>query len=315
MKATTDPIIVNHKAIFRTRLPRLGQLLFLESSFKLALMLCGVMTIGLLLISLYSLISESLPSISQFGLSFLTSTSWDPVFGEFGALPFITGTLLTTLLALLISTPISLSIAIFLNFYVTNKRLLTIIKSGVELLAGVPSVIFGFWGLSVLVPLVRNVELFMGAPPYGVGILTASIILAIMIIPYSTTVAYDIMGMIPSTLKEASYAMGATKFETIIYIVIPWSWSGIMSGILLALGRALGETMAVTMVIGNSNVIPDSIFSTGNTIASVIANEFSEATEDLYLSSLVQLGLVLFFITTLFSVLGQKLVKRWSFKK
>jgi phosphate transport system permease protein len=180
----------------------------------------------------------------------------------------------------------------------------------IELLAGVPSVIYGFCGLFLLAPLIRNLEIKLGVPPYGVGILTASLVLSIMIIPYSASIGREVIGLVPSDLKEAALSLGATRFEVIRKVILPYAGSGIVAGILLSLGRALGETMAVTMVIGNSNFIPKSIFSPANTLASVIANEFTEATGSLYLASLIKLGLVLFIVTTIINLIGKLIIRR-----
>ena len=246
----------------------------------------------ILLASIFvTLVVYSLPSIKAFGVHFFIDKTWDPVTGEFGALSFILGTLITSFLSLVISLPFSFSIAIFLGEYFTKGTPSSVLKSGVELLAGIPSIIYGFWGVFVLVPLVRLVEIELGVTPYGVGILTSSLILAIMIIPYSASIGTEVVQLVPSDLKEAAYSLGATRFEVIKAVILPYARSGISAGVLLALGRALGETMAVTMVIGNSNFLPTSIFSPANTMASVIANEFTEATEKIYLSSLVEIGL------------------------
>jgi len=180
----------------------------------------------------------------------------------------------------------------------------------IELLAGVPSVIYGFCGLFLLAPLVRILEMKLGVTPYGVGIFTASVVLSIMIIPYSALIGREVISLVPTDLKEAALSLGATRFEIIRKVVLPYAGSGIVAGILLSLGRALGETMAVTMVIGNSNFIPKSIFSPANTLASVIANEFTEATGSLYLASLIELGLVLFIVTTIINLIGKLVIRR-----
>ncbi len=257
-----------------------------------------------------TLVYYSFPSISKFGFDFITGSIWDPVSSNFGIMPFLIGTLLTSFLALIISVPISLIITIFIGEYFRAGILSTIIKGSVELLAGIPSIIYGFWGLFVLVPIVREFELMSNIPPYGVGILTASIVLAIMIIPYSASIGYEVLSLVPNELKEAAYSLGATKYEVIKKVTLPYSSSGIIAGILLSLGRALGETMAVTMVIGNTNMFPNSIFSPGNTMASVIANEFTEATSDIYLSSLIEIGLVLFLVTAIVNIAGKILIKK-----
>ena len=188
-----------------------------------------------------------------------------------------------------------------------------IVKSAVELLAGIPSVIYGFWGLYLLVPIIRDLEMKFGILPYGVGIFTASVVLAIMIVPYAASIGREAIQLVPQDLKESAYSLGATRFEVVRIIIIPYARSGIAAGILLAFGRAFGETMAVTMVIGNSNFIPKSIFAPANTIASVIANEFTEAVGKLYLSSLIEIGLVLFIVSALITIVGRYIIKRLGF--
>jgi phosphate transport system permease protein len=182
----------------------------------------------------------------------------------------------------------------------------------VELIAAVPSVIYGFWGLLVMVPLVRSLESKLGVLPYGIGIFTASLILAIMIIPYAASLGREMIRLVPSSLKEGAYSLGATRYEVIKNVVIPYTKSGLFAGILLSLGRALGETMAVTMVIGNTSLLPTSIFAPGNTMASVIANEFTEADHTVYLSALIELGLVLFVVTVIINMIGKRIIKRFT---
>ena len=189
----------------------------------------------------------------------------------------------------------------------------SLLRSAVELLAGIPSVIYGFWGLFILVPVVRYIELKLGVTPYGVGIFTASLILAIMIIPYSASLGREVIRLVPTDLKEAAYSLGATRFEVITqgYLTLCAS-PELPPAIILALGRAIGETMAVTMVIGNSNLSPTSIFAPANTMASVIANEFTEATDNIYLSSLVEIGLLLFMVTMVINMIGKQIIKKMS---
>ncbi len=243
---------------------------------------------------MFTLILQSLPSIKALGFNFLTGKTWDPVNNVFGALPFLIGTLLTSFLALIISIPFSFAIAIYLGEYYPKGWLSEFLKNVIELIAAVPSVIYGFWGLFVLVPLVRDLEMKLGVLPYGIGIFTASLILAVMIIPYAASLGREVVRMVPSSLKEAAYSLGATRFEVIRNVILPYAKSGLFAGVLLSLGRALGETMAVTMVIGNTSIIPTNIFAPGNTMASVIANEFTEAAGTVYLSALIELGLLLF---------------------
>ncbi|MBD3420883.1 MAG: phosphate ABC transporter permease subunit PstC [Chitinivibrionales bacterium] len=259
-----------------------------------------------------TLIINSIPSIKEFGFGFIVGSNWDPVAGEFGALPFLSGTLITSFLALAICTPFSLAISLFLGEYFRDGIFSQILRSMIELLAGIPSVIYGFWALFYLVPLVRKVEIVLQVPPYGIGIITASLVLAVMIIPYAASIAREVISMVPNGLKEAAYSLGSTRLEVIAKVVIPYARSGIFAGIVLALGRALGETMAVTMVIGNRNQLTFDIFSPANTMASVIANEFTEATGELYLSSLVEIGLLLFVVSTVINILGREVIKKLS---
>ncbi len=281
-----------------------------DKIFKTLIYLAGLLVLSVIIAIFITLVIGSLLSIKHFGLSFVTNSVWNPVTEKFGAFPFIAGTFLTSFLALLISIPFSLSLSIFSGELSGESKLTSIFNSTLDLLAGIPSVVYGFWGLGVLVPIVRKIELKFGVPPFGVGILTASLILTIMIIPYSASMGREAVKLVPSSLKEAGYSLGATRYEVIRKIIIPYSKSGLLSGFILSLGRALGETMAVTMLIGNTNMLPKGLFSTGNTMASVIANEFTEATSDLYLSSLIEIGLVLFLITVTINLIGRKIVQR-----
>ncbi len=225
------------------------------------------------------------------------------------------GTLLTSLLALLIAIVFSLAVSIFLGEYYRTGPTSSFVKGVVELLAGIPSVIYGFWGLAFLVPAVRFVEMRIHVAPYGVGILTASLILSIMIIPYSASLGREVISLVPADLKEAALSLGATRFEVIRKVVLPYARSGILAGVLLSLGRALGETMAVTMVIGNSNMLPKSIFAPANTMASIIANEFTEATGKVYLASLVEIALVLFVVTAIINIAGKVIIIKMSVER
>ena len=281
-----------------------------ESSFRKILSIAGVFVLLLLVALFFSLVIASFPSIRNFGIRFLFSSTWDPVKSEFGAFSFLLGTLATSFLALVISVVFSIPISIFLGEYSAQGSTATFIKSMIELLAGVPSVIYGFCGLFLLAPLVRILEMKLGVTPYGVGIFTASLVLSIMIIPYSASIGREVISLVPFDLKEAALSLGATRFEVIRKVILPYAGSGVVAGILLSLGRALGETMAVTMVVGNSNFIPKSIFSPANTLASVIANEFTEATGNLYLASLIELGLVLFIVTTIINLIGKLIIRR-----
>jgi len=286
-----------------------------ETLFRLFLVAAAIIFVSVVAAIFVSLLIGSWKSINTFGLSFLYGSAWNPAAKTFGALPFVIGTISTSFLALLISIPFSFASAIYLSLYLKNGWLSGLLKFSVELLAGIPSIIYGFWGLFVLVPIVRSFEIKLGFIPYGVGIATASVILAVMIIPFASSMAFEVIKLVPQDLKEAGFAMGATRFEVIKNIVIPYASGGIFSGILLAFGRAFGETMAVTMVIGNSNAIPKNIFSPSNSMASVIANEFTEARGDLYLSSLIEIGLLLFVISFIVNTIGNRIMKKITVKK
>jgi phosphate transport system permease protein len=283
-----------------------------ENVFKRTLVIMGLIMVILVFGILLTLIVQSLPSIKALGLGYLWGKTWDPVRDIYGAFPFLLGTLITSFLALLISIPFSMGVAIFLGEYFPNGWISNALKNVVELIAAVPSVIYGFWGLAVLVPIVRSFEPKIGVAPIGVGIFTSSVILAVMIIPYAGSLGRSMIQMVPSALKEGAYALGATRWEVIRSVILPYTKSGLFAGILLSLGRALGETMAVTMVIGNTSIIPKNIFAPGNTMASVIANEFTEADKSVYLSSLIELGLVLFLVTLVINLIGKRVISRFT---
>jgi phosphate transport system permease protein len=283
-----------------------------ETLFRRSLVTIGAAMLVLVLGILFTLVLESVPSIKALGIKYLWGRVWDPVNNIYGAFPFLLGTLLTSFLALVISIPFSFAVAIYLGEYRPGGWLSNFLRNIVELIAAVPSVIYGFWGLIVLVPLVRSLELKLGVLPYGIGIFTASLILAIMIIPYAASLGREMIRLVPSSLKEAAYSLGATRYEVIRSVVLPFTKSGLFAGLLLSLGRALGETMAVTMVIGNTSLIPTSIFAPGNTMASVIANEFTEADHSVYLSALIELGLVLFLVTVVINMTGKRIIKRFT---
>jgi phosphate transport system permease protein len=264
------------------------------------------------------LVMESWLSIQKFGLEFWRTTTWDPVAGEFGALPFIWGTLYSSILALVIATPVALGIAIFIAELCPARLRLPLVFL-TELLAAIPSIVYGLWGIFVLVPTVRQLEiatppflkalpLFSG-PPLGVGMLSAGLILAIMITPFTSSVAREVLKSVPIEQREAAYALGATRFEAIT-AALYYARTGIVGAIMLGFGRALGETMAVTMVIGNTPKMSPSLFAPQYSMAAVIANEFTEADTALYLDALVEIGLVLFVITLLVNVLSRALI--WS---
>ncbi len=253
----------------------------------------------------------AMPAINAFGWSFITSEAWNPVTEKFGALASIYGTLVTSFTAMVIAVPIGIGIAIFLT-EICPRSLRRPIGIAIELLAGIPSIIFGIWGLFTFAPWfqsalqpwlidvfqdVPGLQIFFAGPPYGIGIFTASLILSIMILPFISAVTRDVFETVPPTLKEAAYAMGCTTWEVMWRVVLPFARTGVVGGAMLALGRALGETMAVTFVIGNAHHIQSSFFAPGTTISATIANEFTEAVGDLYTSSLIEMGLILFFIT------------------
>lgn len=272
--------------------------------------------VAVLALFFLTLLLESRLGIAANGWSFFVGTEWipDPMDGNalFGAFPLLYGTLLTSTLALLITLPFALSIALFLGEFFRKGIVSSVLRSSVELLAGIPSVVYGFWALFVLVPLVRELEKFLGVIPLGVGVLTASLVLAIMIIPYAASLAAEVIKLVPQDIREAAYSLGATRYEVIRRVIMPYARSGTFAGILLAFGRAFGETMAVTMVIGNQNKIPASLFDTGNTMASIIANELAEATGALYVSSLIQVGLLLFIVSAIINLSGKLIIKKFS---
>jgi phosphate transport system permease protein len=283
-----------------------------ENVFRQTLMIIGLLMIILVLGILLTLVVQSVPSIKTLGPKFLWGKVWDPVQDIYGGLPFLLGTLISSFLALIISIPFSLAVAIWLGEYYPKGWLPDLLKNTVELIAAVPSVIYGFWGLAVLVPIVRTLETHIGVSPIGQGIFTASLILAVMVVPYAASLGRSMIQMVPSQLKEAAYAVGATRWEVIRSVILPYTKSGLFAGILLSLGRALGETMAVTMVIGNTSLMPKNIFAPGNTMASVIANEFTEADKPVYVSALIELGLVLFLVTVVINLIGKKIIDRFT---
>jgi phosphate transport system permease protein len=288
-----------------------------DAVFRGLMLFAALLIVGIVGAMIFALASESMLSIRQFGFGFLTSRQWNPIKGEFGALPFIYGTVVSSLIALLISVPLSLGIAIFLveqaPHYVARP-----IGFLVELLAAIPSVVYGLWGIFVLAPFLRvhvepQLARWLGWTPFfrgsitGIGLLTGGIILAIMVTPIISAVVRDVLAAVPSSQREAALALGATKWETTRVVLVNGA-PGIAGAVILGLGRALGETMAVTMVIGNRPEISLSLFEPSYTIASSIANEFTEATQDLYLSALVELGLILFLVTFVVNGIARVLV-------
>lgn len=276
-----------------------------DKIFKSILFIASCLILVLTAGVIYALVTQSINAFSAFGLfNFIGSSNWDSVNNDFGALPFITGTLITSLLALFFCIPFSLSIALFNGEYFKKTKIATVVSSIVDLLAGIPSIVFGLWGFYVLRPILID----MGFSAQGFGVLLASIVLAIMIIPYASSLSTEFISMVPSELKEAAYSLGATKMEVIKTVSLPVSMSGIFAAYILALGRALGETMAVTMLIGNTNNIPTHLSDTGNTMASIIANQFGES-DGLKLSSLMAIGLLLFLITATINFIAKYILK------
>ncbi len=257
---------------------------------------------------IYALVTDAYEAFERFGFfRFLTSEKWSYAEGaeQYGALPFITGTLMTTLLALIFCIPFSLPVALFVGEYFKGTKVASVLSTVTDLLAGIPSIIYGLWGFYTLRPLIMALNI----SPQGSGVLTASLVLAIMIMPYAASLSAEFVKMVTNELKEGAYSLGATRAEVIRRVVFPVAGSGIFSSYILAIGRALGETMTVTMLIGNTNNIPESITSTGNSMASVIANQFGEAS-DLRFSSLIAIGLVLFLITAIINMAGKMMIKR-----
>jgi phosphate transport system permease protein len=273
-----------------------------------------------------TLLGQSLPALKRFGFGFLTSQQWNPVTENFGAASSIYGTIVSTLIAMFIAVPLSIALALFL-VELAPPRLSRVVSTTIELLAAIPSIIYGMWGMFVFAPFMATyiqpalgetlgwLPLFQG-PPMGLGMLTAGVILAFMVLPFICAITRDVFSLVPNVVKEAAFGLGATTWEVTYRVTIPYGLVGIIGAVFLGLGRALGETMAVTFVIGNSHHISGSLFAAGNTIASTLANEFSEATEALYVSALIELGLILFVITYVVQMLSQMLLKRmyraWS---
>ncbi|MBS0316784.1 MAG: phosphate ABC transporter permease subunit PstC [Proteobacteria bacterium] len=303
--------------------PRGGALA--DRLFGSAAAVAALLTLGLLLAIIASLVVGAWPAIEKFGLGFIASSAWDPVHAHFGGLVMTCGTLATAFIALLIAVPVSFGIALFLT-ELAPAWLRQPLGTAVELLAAVPSIVYGMWGLLVFSPLLATWvqqplqtvfghvpvlgALFSG-PPVGIGILSAGIILAIMIIPYIAAVMRDVFAVTPPLLKESAYGLGATTWEVVVRVVLPYTRAGVVGGIMLGLGRALGETMAVTFVIGNFNQLDSfSLFQAANSITSALANEFAEAGPGLHRASLMYLGLILFFITFVVLALSRLLLAR-----
>jgi phosphate transport system permease protein len=296
----------------------------LDQLFRYATRLFAFLVLALLAGILISLLAGSLSSMRTFGFGFFASAEWNPVTEQFGALVPIVGTLTTSAIALLIGIPVSFGIALFLT-ELSPKWLRRPLGTAIELLAAIPSIIYGMWGLFVFAPVfgshvqpflkstlgsVPIIGILFQGPPMGIGVLTAGIILAIMVIPFIASVMRDVFEIVPAVLKESAYALGSTTWEVVWHVVLPYTKVGVVGGIMLGLGRALGETMAVTFVIGNAHRLSASLMEPGNSIASALANEFTEAVGDVYLSALIELGLVLFFITFVVLALSKLLLLR-----
>lgn len=286
-----------------------------DALFRAITGVCGVIILIIMAGIFLQLIENSQLSINKFGIRFLTSTAWNPVIQEFGAASSIFGTLVSTAIAMIIAVPLSLAIAVFLS-ELAPPWLSRVVGAAIELLAAIPSIIYGMWGLFVLAPIMADhvqpglqdtlgfLPLFQG-PPMGIGMLTAGLILALMIIPFISSVARDVFQMVPVVIKESAYGMGATMWEVTHKVIIPYGLQGIIGACFLGLARALGETMAVTFVIGNDHTISASLYAAANSIASTLANEFTEASEPMYLSALIELGLVLLIITFVVQILAE----------
>jgi phosphate transport system permease protein len=307
-----------------TRAAVLDRLRLGDAAFRHLTRAAAYAVLALLSGVIIALFIGSLPAIRQFGFGFLTSEQWNPVTDQFAGLAPIYGTVVTSFIAMLIAVPMGLMIAFFLT-ELCPKWLRRPIAIAIELLAGIPSIIYGIWGLFIFAPFLQqtlqpflidtlgNVPIIaplFGGPPFGIGVLTAGLILAIMVLPFITAISRDVFDAVPPVLKEAAYGMGCTTWEVVRYVVLPYARVGVIGGVMLALGRALGETMAVTFVIGNAHRISASLLAPGTTISAVIANEFTEAVSQLYTSSLIELGLILFVITFIVLAIARYLLMR-----
>jgi phosphate transport system permease protein len=308
----------------RSRARALSRFRFADAGFRLLTKAAAVGVLVVLGGVMFSLVDGALPALRAFGFDFLIQERWNPVTEKFGALAPIYGTLVTSFIAMLIAVPVGLLIAVFLT-ELCPLWLRRPVGTAIELLAGIPSIIYGIWGLFVFAPFLQETlqpfliatlgnipvlsALFAG-PPYGIGMLTAGLILAIMVLPFITSISRDVFDAVPPVLKEAAYGIGCTTWEVVRYVVLPYARVGVIGGVMLGLGRALGETMAVTFVIGNAHRISASLIAPGTTISATIANEFTEAVGDLYTSSLIALGLLLFGITFIVLAIARYLLLR-----
>jgi phosphate transport system permease protein len=299
-----------------------------DSFFKYLTRAAAITVLAILFGVFVSLTLGAWPAFRTFGFDFLTVQTWNPVTEKFGALAPVYGTILTSLIAMLIAVPVGIGIAIFLT-ELCPRLFRQPIGIAIELLAGIPSIIYGIWGLFVFAPFLQQHvqpaligffgdvpllnQVFAG-PPYGIGMFTAGLILAIMVIPFISSIAHDVFETTPAVLKESAYALGCTKWEVISSVVVPYGRSGVLGGVMLGLGRALGETMAVTFVIGNAHRISTSILAPGTTISATIANEFTEAVGDLYTASLIALGFILFVITFIVLAIARYMLSRLELK-
>jgi phosphate transport system permease protein len=307
-----------------SRAKALNRLRIADVLFRVLTRVAAIAVLVILGGVIISLIDGSLPALRAFGLNFLFEERWNPVTEKFGALAPIYGTLVTSFIAMLIAVPVGLLIAVFLT-ELCPMWLRRPIGIAIELLAGIPSIIYGIWGLFVFAPFLQDTlqpfliatfgnipvlsTLFAG-PPYGIGMLTAGLILAIMVLPFVTSISRDVFDAVPPVLKEAAYGLGCTTWEVVRYVVLPYTRVGVIGGVMLGLGRALGETMAVTFVIGNAHKVSASLLAPGTTISATIANEFTEAVGDLYTSSLIALGLILFVITFIVLAIARYMLLR-----
>jgi len=320
--ALSDRVVIQARAVTRTK--ALDRLRLGDTVFRHLTRGAAILVLLLLSGVIISLIDGSIPAIRTFGFGFLVSSRWNPVTDNFGALPAIYGTIVTSFLAMLIAVPVGLMIAFFLT-ELCPQWLRRPIGIAIELLAGIPSIIYGIWGLFIFAPFLQATlqpflintighapvigALFAG-PPYGIGMLTSGLILAIMVLPFVTSITRDVFEAVPGVLKEAAYGLGCTTWEVVRNVVLPYARVGVIGGVMLSLGRALGETMAVTFVIGNAHRISASVLAPGTTISATIANEFTEAVGDLYTSALITLGLILFVITFIVLAIARYMLMR-----
>jgi phosphate transport system permease protein len=321
-------ILTLEAAAFQERSTSLKRFIVKDMFFKNLTFAAALLVLSILFGVFLSLIIGSVPAFTTFGLDFLTTQSWNPVTEKFGAMAPVYGTIVTSLIAMGIAVPVGIGIAIFIT-ELCPAFLRKPIAIAIELLAGIPSIIYGIWGLFVFAPFLQQhiqpaiigtfssvpflSNIFAG-PPYGIGVFTAGLILAIMVIPFISSISRDVFETTPSVLKESTYALGATTWEVIWNVVLPYSRAGVLGGVMLGLGRALGETMAVTFVIGNAHKIAASVLAPGTTISATIANEFTEAVGDIYTSALIALGLILFVITFIVLAAARYMLARMEVK-